>query len=193
MYNSTMNTAIKSIGDVEVSDRALTRKGRVFFEAPTDIAEVARMDDKIFVVLTVPDPEADKTFAGTNLWCIDIEGRLLWKAQNLNQYRTDPHNSNAHMYSDLCIFDRLAPKIACYIDDKGGVTLMADTGKYYNDPNPIDWSAGYDKAYDEFNARIVRRAKLVFIGAMKLRAVSKYVPLWPESKTPAMGHAQSTP
>jgi len=188
-----MSFAGKNIGDVEIGENTLTRMGKVIFDAPTNIAEIARMDDRIFIILTVPDPESDKHFAGTNLWCIDVNGRLIWKAQNLNQNRTDPHNSNAYMYSDLAIFDVSAPKIVCYVNERSSSILMADTGQYYIDPNPIDWSGNYNACYAESNSRIEQQAKQVFIGSIKLRAVSKYVPLFPESKTPAMGTAQPSP
>lgn len=188
-----MRLSNKYIGDIDVGEKTLTRMGEVIFEAPTCIAEVARMDDWIFVVLTVPDPDSDKKFAGTNLWCLDAQGRLVWKAVNLNERRTDPHNSKAYMYSDLAIFDATSPKIVCDINERASAILMADTGQYYIDPDPIDWSGNYNECYAEYNARSERRGKQVFIGSMKLCAVSKYVPLFPESKIPAMGSTHPVP
>ena len=59
--------------------------------------------------------------------------------------------------------------------------------------NPINWNKAYDDAYEEFNRRAKLRTEQVFIGAKKFCSVSKFVPLLPETKFPAMGSEQPAP
>jgi len=45
------------------------------------ICQIGRLDDRLFVLLDPYPAQDNPEYAGTNLWCLDDTGHLLWKAR----------------------------------------------------------------------------------------------------------------
>ncbi len=190
MENEYFTTAI--LGDVEARNLVLFRDGKAIFEFPTEIAEVARLDDRVFVILAVPDPKADRHCAGTNLWCVDTDGHLLWKARDLNEKRTAP-DDEPRMYNDLRMFDRAAPKILCDVGERQSSAIWADTGRVYARPNEVDWTQPYKVARAQSEQLAEQEKSQMFLGSARLRRVSERVPECVRSKWPSFLMSQPSP
>lgn len=191
--NSNLNQSTNAIlGDVSISDRSVSRNGAIVFEFPTDIAEIARLEDKLFIVLSVPDPKADPQFAGTNLWCVSVDGKLLWKAQTLYNERDD-QRFQSYLYSDLWIYDRHAPKLHCNTSERTSRTLDINTGTFFADSEPLDPTLPYNTRYALAGVQAKHREDLGFVASMKLRPVSKWVPVYEHPGWPPMVTSEPSP
>lgn len=71
---------------ISVDNTKLFFAGQLIAETPTTIAELARLDDRIFVVLDGDPKVQGEAYLGENLWCFHRSGALLWKAENLMQH-----------------------------------------------------------------------------------------------------------
>lgn len=164
----------------------------MIFEFPTNIAEIARLGDKLFVVLTVPDPKSDINFAGTNLWCIRVDGTLLWKAENLNK-QPSGSPSDVRVYSDLRIYDRKSPKLELAFSERQHGPLDVATGSFFNDPKNVDWTQPYDIARKQYEDLCTEINNSTFVASIRLREVSRLVPLLPRTEWPPMVTSEPSP
>ncbi len=153
----------------------------------TPIAEIARLNDHIFVVLAVPEPTRDPVYAGTNLWAIGLDGRVLWTAPNVNEGLAYNRNLPAS-YSNLRIFDKTDPKIICYVADRREVMLQAAIGKYVTNIKPIPmekWKSSYQDAMREHDERVRHTEEATFVESLRIAKVSTDSPLISRSNHPA--------
>lgn len=116
------------VEEFSVEDNVLKRNGQHIASFQTPVCELARLDDKLFVVLH-PYPEKDNPeHAGTNLWALNLSGEVLWKAGNLNPFvrQYGPPIS----YNGLKLFDDANPKILIgTTDDYVNPILDPESGK----------------------------------------------------------------
>lgn len=192
MNNGADQVTALNLGDVAIGDRTVSRNDARVFEFPTDIAEIARLKDKLFVVLTVPDPKADPQFSGTNLWCVSVDGKLLWKAQTLYNERDD-QRFQSYIYSDLWIYDRHAPKLHCTTSERTSRTIDINTGTFFADCEALDPTLPYNTRYALAGVQAKQREDLGFVASMKLRPVSKWVPVFPRTEWPPMALSDPSP
>lgn len=190
--SSKDQTISVSLADVTFDDKRVSRNGACIFEFPTNIAEIARLEDKIFIVLSVPDPKADPVFAGTNLWCIRVDGKLLWKAENLNAHTSGAPNE-VRVYSDLRIYDRESPKLELSFSERQHGPLEVATGLSYIDPRAVDWKQPYKIARKQYEDLCAEIDKSTFVASMKIREVSRWVPILPRTGLPAMALSEPSP
>lgn len=192
MTSSLDQTVPFNLGDVTVDDNSVSRDGARIFVFPTNIAEIARLEDKLFVVLTVPDPRADPNFAGTNLWCVHVDGKFLWKAENLNA-QTSGSTNEVRVYSDLRIYDRASPKLELSFSERQHGPLEVATGLFYNDPKAVDWKQPYEAARKQYEDLCEDVNKSSFVASVKLREVSRWVPMLPRTDLPPMALSELSP
>lgn len=75
--------AATNLNHLTVDGSKLMVDGRIIAQTPTAIAELARLDNRIFVILDGDPNIQGEQYIGENLWCFDHAGTLLWKAENL--------------------------------------------------------------------------------------------------------------
>lgn len=164
--------------EFSVDGNRLLRHGNAIASFPTPVAEIARLGERLFVVLTTHDHLDDPVYTGTNLWALDLAGNVLWKARNLNDNpdQLDPLHPRSYAY--LVIFDRNDPKLRCHVDERGSSIHRVDTGGYV-DPFPqINWK-DYAQAIREFEAGQKAIRDTVFVRSRKFAPVSPEYPLLP--------------
>lgn len=163
-----------------VSEYKLFRNGRLLATLPTNIAEIARLDDMLYVVLEVREPQRDFVFAGTNLWALDLDGKTVWKAPNVN--------SNIELaswvlcYSNLRIYDRDNPKIKCYLDDRRWACIDARTGQFPEQLSSIDkkrWQTDYEGAMRQRDDYLEKQEASMFLESLRLTVVYPNNPKYP--------------
>lgn len=102
------------VTEFSVEDNILKRDGSEIAKFATPISELARLDNKVFVVLHPYCLPLDKKYAGTNLLAIDLNGKLLWQARNLNpagivgveRPASTAIESLPHSYTNLTLFNK---------------------------------------------------------------------------------------
>ncbi|MFY9287935.1 MAG: hypothetical protein WAO98_05480 [Alphaproteobacteria bacterium] len=99
MVRTKHETGLK---EFSVEDNVLKCDGQEIARFLTPICELARLDDKIFVVLHPYLGKAQLEYAGTNLLALNMDGEVLWKARNLNP---KPNELLPVSYNDLKIFE----------------------------------------------------------------------------------------
>lgn len=160
--------------NIAIADNVVMRGDAIIFEAPSSVAECAVLDDRIFLVLAVNAPEKNLELAGTNLWCIDTNGQLIWKAPNLN--RDDRYDSKYphafRTYYDLRIYDKEAPKLLLAANERGGAQLNIVTGQFPNEDPSIDWSQPYEIAWKEYLGIQKQIEAMTFIASRKFMLVA---------------------
>ncbi len=108
------NTYTTELEEFSVDENGLKRDGREIVKFATPICELARLNDKLFVVLHPYQSPRDRDFAGTNLLAIDLNGKLLWQARNLNpagivgveRPASTAIESLPHSYTNLTLFNK---------------------------------------------------------------------------------------
>ncbi|MFA5957060.1 hypothetical protein [Hyphomicrobium sp.] len=135
-----------SLAGFSVEGKKLLRDGNVIFESPTAICEIARVDESLFVIVHPEDKKRQSDYAGTNLWALDLNGNVLWKAQNLNADTAASKRTDVHFYARLRVYDALAPKLICYVDDRYSPSIDAATGAPVDIYTGINWS-NYSEAW----------------------------------------------
>jgi hypothetical protein len=172
------------LDDFIIKGTAISRNGTQIATFASAVAEIARLDDRLYIILSVPDPYGDKDYAGTNLLCIGLDGHLIWRAPNLNEgVLARPWATVS--YSDLRFFDKEDPKIICYVDERRSAMRQADTGGCVTSIKPVDWKQNYIKAWKEHGERIREQEESVFLESLRLCPVSETNPLVPRSSRPA--------
>ena len=129
------------LDQLSVDGATLMLNGHVIAETPTAIAEVARLDDRIFLVLDGDPKIDDEAYLGENLWCINHTGTLLWKAENLMQYNWSGRlTRNAYRALRILGTDsyRLNPQTmedrqVIYLDPASGRVLPPDSAPWRPD------------------------------------------------------------
>ena len=94
----------------DVRDNVLLHDGREIARFPTAICELARLNNQLFVVLHPYPIDEHPDYAGENLWSLNLSGRLLWKARNLNEGQWP--SARSRFYAGLRLFDIDEPKIS---------------------------------------------------------------------------------
>lgn len=142
---------------LSVRDNALLWNNKPIAEFPTAICELARVDEQILVVVDGDIDPPDMEYAGSNLWCVNLSGNLLWKAPQLNN-RFDEYKIylKPHPYSKFVGEHYYDVRLACADDclaaftyDDRGYTLFINVsdGKRVASPehtyldNPLKYSA----------------------------------------------------
>jgi hypothetical protein len=69
-----------------VEGTRLYHDGGLLIDTPTDIAEIMMLNERIFLVLDGDPIVNGESYLGENIWCINTEGKLLWKAENLTAH-----------------------------------------------------------------------------------------------------------
>lgn len=169
---------------IKVDGNIIYKNDTEIARLPTAVAEIARLNTQLFVILSVSDPRADFAYAGSNLWSLDLDGNIMWRAPNLN---TDPSDPFFHWkcYSDLRIFDKNNPKIDCFIDERRGAMFVCRTGEYVTDIEPVNWKQDIVKAYMERERLIQWVENEMFIESMRLCDASPRNPAEPRSTYPS--------
>lgn len=156
---------ITDLSEFTVRGRQLARNGAVIASFPTDIEELARLDERLFVVLHAPfDGDAD--FVGTNLWSLDLTGAVLWKAENLNTGYRKRAMQSLYRYASLAIFDEVSPKLHAFADEKWSPSLDPSTGKFLQVLPALDWS-DYATAWPKFREAIDDIERKTFVRAQR--------------------------
>jgi hypothetical protein len=135
----TQSPVIYIARHVSVHGANIMSNGDVIFESPTPIAEAAVLGDRILIVLSVAGRENDPSFVGTNLWCIDRHGKMLWKAPDLNAHR--PSRPAELSYRNICIYDQKIPAIHSSTGDRSWSDNDIETGKALQRSPDLDWSS----------------------------------------------------
>lgn len=161
-----------------VDGNQLLRHGKAIAAFPTAIAEIARLGEMVFVVLTTHDHLDDPVFAGTNLWALDLAGNVLWKARNLNDNPDQFDPLHPRSYSRLVIFDRSDPKLRCDTGERGPSIRRVDTGGYVTTYPRINWK-DYAQAMREVEAGQKAIRDSIFVWSRKFAPVSPEYPLLP--------------
>jgi hypothetical protein len=124
---------------VSVRGAIVISNGDDIFESPTPIAEAAVLGNRIFIVLSLTGREDDPSFVGTNLWCIDRHGEILWKAPDLNAQR--PSRPPELSYRNICIYDQDVPAIHSSTGDRSWSDNDIKSGKALQRSPDLDWTS----------------------------------------------------
>lgn len=99
-----------SLDEFEVRGARLLRNGKQIAEFPTPICELARADERLFLVLHPYPIDENPEYAAQNLWCVDVNGTLLWKVQPIKPWPAQYASRRYHR--GLCLFRSEAPRIS---------------------------------------------------------------------------------
>lgn len=113
--------------DLRINGSVLLRDGKEIAEFPTPVCQAARLNDDIFVILHPYPIDSHMDYAGTNLWSLNMNGDLNWKAPNLNG---DCRAREPNFYAELYFFDVADPKIfTITADERISAIFDVSTGR----------------------------------------------------------------
>ncbi|MFY9288784.1 MAG: hypothetical protein WAO98_09825 [Alphaproteobacteria bacterium] len=103
------------LDDFIVMGNVLSHGGKEIAKFPTPICQLARLNEHLFVILHPYPIEQQPDYAGSNLWALDLKGKVLWKAGSLN---TGAEKNAPNCYAELYFFDVTDPKIFAISSDE---------------------------------------------------------------------------
>jgi hypothetical protein len=133
-----MKTYNTDTSQLRAKDNSLFWNDGLLAEFPTEVCEFGRVDERVFVVIDGDIAPPNMEYAGSNFWCMNLSGGLLWKAHQLNSRYSEcsiylkPHrypNFRGERYHDMSLVSA---------DD----CLMAFTFIGRDEPLLIDLSTG---------------------------------------------------
>lgn len=162
--------------DVAIAGNVVLKNGSEIYRAAFPIAECAVMDDRIFLIMAVEEPDKHPDLAGANLVCIDARGTLIWTAPNLNappHTSYDPKHPHTFLtYHNLCIRNKESPLLLLNVCERQEAQLFPKTGEFLQIQRPgIDWTQPYDIAWKQYLEASKGRKETVFVASYKLLQV----------------------